>query len=771
LGCVLFTSVLFLESSRKLFEFVASNSGPAATIAYLFALVLPQSLPFTIPLGVLLGTLVTLSRKSADGEITAMRASGVPGWRVTPAVLAFAVLGLLVAASASIFLKPWSIRDSYRVRNDLVANKLTAEIQPRVFEERFPDTVLFVTDTSPTGASTALWKKVIIADMKPSADHSDIPAVTLASEVIASPEPADNRIRLALKSGSNYDLATKDITRYEIRSFAGADQSLTAERPKVEHATRPTTEMDIGPLYKAAYKSPELDKPDILDARIELHQRIALPFACIVLAFAGIPLGITSRRSGKSSSVVLTASLALFYYMTLISMTSLAQQATLPPELAMWVPNLVFLALGVFLMSRLEKPAGHDRLGPIGKLFGRAPAAPVAANQRNTASPSQQQETRMSRLTAWRVPLVGQIVDTYLISRFLSYFFLLLATFVVMIHVFRFFELLSDVIKNHIPLERVLSYLFFLTPRMIYEFTPISVLTSVLVVFGILAKSNEITALKACGVSVYRLTVPVLLTSLGLSAALFAFDHYLVPDADRRQDAILAEIKGRPPQTFNPTQRWIYGMGDRIYFYRYFNQTTNVMGGVSIFEIEPTTFTLKRQIAAASARWEPALATWVFENGWSRDMNGKQFGPFDDFTGQARTFKELAETPDYFVKENIQSQQMNYHELKSYIQELQRSGFDTVRLQVQYFNKFSRPLFAFILALVSVPFAFQSSGRGSGAMAGFGISLGIFVVYWSARELFEQVGNLGQLDPVTAAWAPDGIFVLAGIYLLARVRS
>src|SRR4051812_33288787 len=102
-------------------------------------------------------------------------------------------------------------------------------------------------------------------------------------------------------------------------------------------------------------------------------------------------------------------------------------------------------------------------------------------------------------------------------------------------------------------------------------------------------------------------------------------------------------------------------MGDRIYFYRYFNQTTNVMGGVSIFEIEPATFRLKRQISAASARWEPALATWIFENGWSRDMTGKQFGPFDDFTGQARTFKEISETPDYFVKENIQSQQMNYH--------------------------------------------------------------------------------------------------------------
>src|SRR4029077_6212799 len=120
-------------------------------------------------------------------------------------------------------------------------------------------------------------------------------------------------------------------------------------------------------------------------------------------------------------------------------------------------------------------------------------------------------------------------------------------SFVLMFHVFTFFELLSDIIKNHIPIGKVISYLFFLSPRLIYRFTPISVMTSVLVVFGILAKNNEVTAFKACGVSVFRLTVPILAGGLLLSGGLFAFDHYWVPEADRIQDALRAEIKGRPP--------------------------------------------------------------------------------------------------------------------------------------------------------------------------------------------------------------------------------
>jgi lipopolysaccharide export LptBFGC system permease protein LptF len=210
-------------------------------------------------------------------------------------------------------------------------------------------------------------------------------------------------------------------------------------------------------------------------------------------------------------------------------------------------------------------------------------------------------------------------------------------------------------------------------------------------------------------------------------------------------------------------------MGDRVFYYRYYDPNANVMGGVNVYEIDAATYRLKRHISAASARWEPALSAWVFQNGWSRDMKGNTFGPLDNFIGQTRVFGEIEETPDYFVKEVIQSEQMNYKELQAYIDELRQSGFDTTRLQVQFFKKFSVPAFAFILALVSVPFALRTGNRG--AMAGVGMSFVIFVVYSSVGQLFEQIGNLNQLPAAVAAWSPNAVFSLAGVYLLARVRS
>ncbi len=323
-------------------------------------------------------------------------------------------------------------------------------------------------------------------------------------------------------------------------------------------------------------------------------------------------------------------------------------------------------------------------------------------------------------------------------------------------------------------MTHVLSYHLFLTPRLVYDFTPIGVLAAVLVAFGVLSKHNEITAFKACGISVYRLTVPVLVAGFFLSGSLFAFDHYLVPDADRRQDALRDEIKGKPPQTYlRPDRKWIYGIHDRVYYYKYFDPAEHVMLGVNVYEIDPAQFRLKRQISAKRARWEPSMSKWVFQNGrsWDMDPACTACAPIhaDNFTDSTRTFPELEETPGYFVQEVKQSRQMNFQELEAYIAKLQQSGLDTIPLQVAWNKKFSVPLFALIMAMVSIPFAFVAGNRG--AMAGVGLSLGIAIAYWSMGQMFEQVGNLSQLPPSVAAWSPDVIFSLAGLYFLARMRT
>jgi LPS export ABC transporter permease LptG/LPS export ABC transporter permease LptF len=759
LGCTLFTFVLFLERARPLFEFLVRDSGSPKLVAALFALVLPQALPYAIPLGVLVGTLITLSRMSSDGEITAMRAAGVSGRRVAPPILAFGFLMTLVAAASSLWLTPWSIRERYKIQNQLISGQLTAEVQARVFQEQFPNSILYISDIP--ASTTTRWHRIFLADVTPSNDRGDSPRVTLATEAIAVPDAANNQIQLSLSNASIYE-AGKDPSVYNVSSSPGRDQLLQAQRNNEVAPSQPVMEMDTGPLYKLAYgKQPDPERT--LEARIELNQRLALPLACMLLALTGIPLGVGSRRSGKSSAYVLTVALAFLYQMARIGVIGLARQGTVPAGFAVWIPNLAFAILGLAMLARLEAPGDRDYIGRLTRLFRSASRAPQERIPRLL-------DRIQPRMWKARFPLLPQVVDTYLLSSFLFYFVLWLVSFVLMFHVFTFFELLSDIIKNHIAFSRVFTYLFFLSPRLIYRFTPISVLTSVLVVFGVLTKNNEVTAFKACGVSMYRLTVPILAAGLLLSGGLFAFDHYWVPEADRIQDAIRAEIKGKPAQTYlNPGRTWFYGLEDRIFYYKYFDQKEKVMLGVNVFEIDPETFRLKKHIAAERARWEPALNAWVFQNGWSRDLKGHESAAVVDFAGGIRVFTELKETPDYFGKRPLQSDQMNFLELGAYIGELQQSGFDTIPLQVQLYKKFSVPLFALILALVSAPFAFLAGNRGG--MAGIGMSFLIFISYVSIDQFFEQLGNLNELPPQLAAWSPDVVFSLVGLYFLARMRT
>jgi LPS export ABC transporter permease LptF/LPS export ABC transporter permease LptG len=769
LGTILFTFVLFLQRVGKLFEILVRSSAPPPTVGYLFTLAIPFTLTFTVPLGVLVGVLVALSRMSSDGEITAMRAAGVPSRKVIAPVLTFAMLATMATATASLWLTPYSTTKTYKVLNQLVAAELTAEVQPRVFEEQFPNRILYVGDVI-TGAITR-WRNVFIADLTPPGeqkkeehDRGEGPRITAASDAIAVPDVPHNQIQLSLQNGVTYEVG-KDITEYYRTSGSRGEQLLEATKPN-EVRAKGFTELDTIPLYRIAYKDKTVDPENVIQARIELHQRLALPPACFLLALIGIPLGVSSRKGGKASAFVLTVALAFIYWMGLIAANGLAKQHKLPVGVAMWIPNAVFALIGIILLIRLERPGDRDWVGMAtdwiatlwSSLRGRLPGASSRAR---------------THRRSWRIFLVPQVVDTYVLYSFLFYFVMLLISFVLMTHVYTFFELLSDIVKNHIAMSRVFTYLFFLTPQLIYDSAPISVLVAVLITFAVLTKHNEITAFKACGISVYRLALPILLMATLLSGGLFAFDHYYVPGANRKQDAIRKEIKGRAVQTYlHPERQWVFAPGShddpRIYYYKYLDPAQKVMVGPQVFELDPGNFRVRKHIAAEMARWEPALHAWNFENGWSRDFTAPK-EKFFNFTGQATTFPELEERPDYFLQEVLQDQQMNFEQLAAYIRDLQRSGIDTITLQVRFYRKFAVPLFALVMALISLPFAFFAGNRG--AMAGVGVSFAIAISYWAISKLFEQLGDINLLPATLAAWSPDLLFAMAGLYFFSRMRT
>ncbi|MGA8599495.1 MAG: LptF/LptG family permease [Bryobacteraceae bacterium] len=760
LGGVLFTFVLFLHTMEKLFALLVRSTVPPVDVTKLLLFSLPATVPFALPLGVLVGILIGLSRMSADGEITAMRASGIASSAVLRPVMLFSVLALVATALTSLWISPLCLRRQSQIARRIAAAQLTAAIEARVFDEQFPNTVLYLGDVS-TGKQVR-WSYLFMADTTPPEDlakqgkdrSTDTPRVTVAAEAIATPDVDNDRIQLNMR-----DVRTIEMDKEgHVITTASSEgiQVLQAQKPDVE-VNHVVTEMDTVPLYRRTYKTPGLTAQERKEAAIELHQRLALPFACVLLSLVGVPLGVSSRKGGKSAAFVITVLVAFVYYLSLITLIGLARKGNFPVPVAVWTPNAVFAFVGVFLSSRLERPGDQDVVG-----WFRAKAA-VVIKRLSAWRPESPRSFGVRRVSGWG--LRPMLVDGYVLNSFIFYFFIFLTALVLMTEVFTFFELLSDMVKNNISMAKMLDYLFNLAPQLIYESTPMAVLVATLICFGVLTKHNEVTAFKAGGISVYRLTVPILLAALLISGLIFTFDYYYIPEANRRQEALRSEIKGQQPQTYlRPDRQWVAGEESRIYNYKYFDPRQSIMYKPNVYELDPKTFHVVRQISAERARWEPSLRTWVFQNGFSHQNDGYQY-----FYGKSASFNELNEPPSWFVAEEKQYKEMNFNELAGYIREVRASGLDTIRLQVEYHRKFAVPLFALIMALLSIPFAFVAGNRG--AMTGVGISFGIAIAYWVLNSLFIQVGDLNQLPPAMAAWSPDALFSLAGMWFISRMHT
>ncbi|HEX7359901.1 MAG TPA: LptF/LptG family permease [Bryobacteraceae bacterium] len=766
LGTLLFVFVLFLRTIDRLSTLLVKTSAPPHVISELLIYALPATLPFALPLGVLVGVLIGLSRMSADSEITAIRASGISSAAVVRPVMLFASIALAITATCSLWLTPLSLHRESEIARNFAAAQLTGNIESRVFDEDFPHTVLYVGDVETVGKQI-VWHDVFLADTTPPAklaeegkDRGPGPRVIVAQTAIPHPDPGHNRIVLDMRNFHSYE---RDKEGKVIMTAANPQiETIQAQTQEDFQVTKTDREMDTPSLYQRVYHTKGLSHYQHVEAAIELHQRFALPLACVLLALVGIPLGISSRKGGKSAAFVLTVLLAFLYYLGFISLVGLAKKGSLPVPLAVWAPDAIFLVLGVVLLLRLEKPQERDWAGVWRSIVqrlspGRKPNKP--------ARPRKNVRTRIGRLN-----FRPMLIDAYVLNGFVFYLVVLVAALLVLIEIFTFFELLGDMMKNNISMSTMLDYLWHLAPMLVYQITPIGILVATLTCFGVLTKYNEVTAFKAAGVSLYRLAAPVLVASFVVSVVLFAFNYYYIPQANRRQERLRAEIKNQPVATYlRKDRQWVYGDGPRIYNYRLLEPQRKIMTKVNVYELDPKTFRVVHQISAERAQWDPHRDAWVFSNGIS-EVIGKNGEPdFRSFQGKSAVFPKLTEKPSWFVKQEREYKELNFNQLRKYIYELKESGLETTPLQVAYYKKFSVPLFALVMAVLSVPFAFIAGNRG--AMTGVGISFGIAIAYWTIGAVFNQAGDLNQLPAIMAAWSPDLIFALAGFYFMTRMKT
>ncbi|HLV88106.1 MAG TPA: LPS export ABC transporter permease LptF [Candidatus Sulfotelmatobacter sp.] len=755
IGVAIFTFVLFTRDLGRILELVVRASAPLPSVAEIFFFTVPLALTYTLPMSVLLGILIGLSRLAADSEITAMRASGMGVWSFLRSVSLFVVIVWVLALANGLYIGPRAQASLGRLEDRLKGSQVSFEVQPRVFYEGFPKYVLYVQDVK-SAQGAAVWKGVFMADISDAAN----PKITLAKEGVVVSEGPD-RLHLHLIDGSAHETIPTDPTHYQISTFEQTD--IPIELPSAENKTdesQPASVMVTGALLEKARRV------DPVAARwylIEFHRRFSLPTACLVLALVGIPLGLSSKKSGKSGGFVLTILLVFAYYVVSLIGVSLARQGKVPPWFGAWLADFVFLVLAFLLLMRAERRPFE--LASF-RFFSKPLAVPARPhNGRGRRENAFERASTRRRVFSASFPT---LLDDYVLRDFFLYLVLILSTFLVLVVVFTLFELLGDILRNQVPTSIVAEYLLNVTPYLLYNVAPLVMLLAVLVTFGLMQRSNELTAIKATGISIYRIVSPVLVAAGIMSCALFLADQFYLPHTNQRQEALHNQIKGKPPQTYlRPDRKWIFGQKNDIYYFQYFDTDRDQFANLTVFQLDKASFTITRRIHADRAHWEDTLNRWIYEQGWDRSLNVSaiaNYRPFD-----VATFPDLPETPSYFKKEVKQYTEMNYEELRRYIRDLQQSGFDVVRLRVQLNKKLSYPLITFIMAVLAIPFSMSTAKKG--AITGVAVAVGIAVFYTVVSRLFEAMGDLSQLPPAIAAWSPDLIFILVGGYLILKVPT
>jgi len=344
LGVMIFTIILLMDKILKLIELIVTRGVSAWRILMLLLFISPSFLTFTVPISVLLGTLLGIGRLSSDSEITAFKASGISLYQLYIPIFALSMAAYLFTTSLVLYGLPWGNR-GFRATLYLIAqSRADVEIKERVFNDVFDGLVIYVDKVPVQGKK---MEGILIYDER----DKDRTNTIFAKEGFVVNDPKSHEVALRLIDG--------DIHRYEPKSnvyqkvqFSTYDLRLelakifgSLEKKLKEH------EMSVEEIKEKMAKMKQRGE-NTTPQEIEIHKRYAIPFVCLVFGLVGLPLGIQPRRSGRSHGFVFSILILLAYYIALTSFEILANRHVIPPPAVGWAPNILFGALGVYLLVK-----------------------------------------------------------------------------------------------------------------------------------------------------------------------------------------------------------------------------------------------------------------------------------------------------------------------------------------------------------------------------------------------------------------------------------
>ena len=774
LGFLVYTFLLLMQFLFRSAEMIVRRDVPADIVGKLLLLTMPNIVVLTIPMALLFGVLVGMGRLSSDSELVALRSCGVSLYQLYRPILALS----LILTGLNIFLMVWTLpranHSLQQLRVDIVTGSSSKHIEPRVFYEDWQGLVLYIFDSPPDAAH---WEGVFVAEDP----EGTIGKATVAEKGQVRFDEANDRLMLHLENALVHEVDLADPDRYRVTQFDSLEQVLIdrfASDQRV-NITKGVRELTV-PELRERLRSPGLSEEMRNITEVEIHKKFSIPVATAVFGLLALPLGVSgSRSSSKSSGFAMSIAIIMIYYIILNNGEEMARVGKMPPALAMWLPNVIFTIVGIFLVIRRNSDRSlllgrFDRwfrkfsllrLGFIKEKFGR----PANDQGRSTAmavsTRSSGRADVLLRLPRLRLKFPN-LLDRYIMRMFTGVVVLVLLSGVAISIVADLSDRIDEIFRNDVPAGVVIDYYRYLSLGLLYEISPMAVLVTTLVIFGLLSKTNEVTAAKSLGISLYRLALPAIVAAI-LIAVLGGFlQTTILPATNERAAQLKDRIRGRTAaRSYRRADRqWLFGQGRYIYNYQDYDDEDKRLEKLQVFEFDDRG-SMTRRLFADSARY--LGDAWLFDEGWVRAFEASEVLEYRHFDKPVIDY--YPETPDYFESEYKLPDAMTYGELRKHIDEIEGSGQAVPDLEVELHKKISLPFASIVMSLVALPFSFRLGRRGTLYGVGIGIVLGM--VFYALLAFTSTLGETGALPPLVAVWSPNIAFMILSLYLLLGVKS
>ncbi|HEX8140281.1 MAG TPA: LptF/LptG family permease [Pyrinomonadaceae bacterium] len=758
LALLLLTATLMGQQAGRFGELlVGSSAVPLKLVWEITAALVPNVLSFTLPMAMLAGTMIGFSRMGSDSELVAMRAAGVGTWRLLWPVLLLGALLSLATLFINFELTPESARTIRRAGLRAALYKLDSPIEPRSFNAEIPGYVVYVRDGDKTQGR---WGRVFIysrdqegATHLITARSGRIDAAAEASELVLTDAVA-TKLPAATKQGEG-EYVTERLAQLRIAFNTGRKAVLD----KMRGDEPEPDEMAWRELRDYAARTGGAEG---LGAATLLQKRLTLAAAPLVFALLGAALGLRVRKGGRGMGVLLSLLALIAYYLLSLLGEQMARAGTVPVMAGAWLATALTVTSSLFLLlltrKRLWGGARRVRAGTGSADFSAgAGAKRVSGREASTQAPSGARAAR---------PLgFPGLLDMSLLRMLSLSFLYSLAALVAIFLIFTLFELWRFIAATGAGARLVAQYILFLLPLLSVELLPASVLLAMLVTYALMTRRSETVAWWACGQSVYRLVLPGLLFAAAVGFCMWLIQERLMPQANLRQDALRAQIRGGVSRTnTNAGRQWLAAAGNgRLYSYEYEDESSRLKD-LTVYDFDAEGVHLRQATRALEGVWtapdrlELREAQILFFRGEATERVRAARMPLEGVEPE-EVFRPGTDKPAY----------LNAGQLSAYIKSVKQRGGAVYALAAALQRKYTDPLGTLVMALIGIPLALAFGRRSAiiALVAALGVGLGFRAVTGG----FTQLAIYGLLPAAVAAWAPPVIFASTGIYLLFRART